>query len=105
MDSETGQALDGRIDTLTGEVRGLREEFRAEVGGLRNELQGGLDGVRYELRAEIRASEAALREEIRSGLAETRRHADVLFESLRDDIRLVAEGLGTLTTRLDSLRP
>ena len=35
-------------------------------------------------------------------LARTRRHAEVLFESLQDDIRILAEGFATLTAKLDS---
>jgi hypothetical protein len=40
---------------------------------------------------------ASLREEIR-------RHFDVVAESLRDDIRLVADGLAHLTARLEGSR-
>ena len=36
--------------------------------------------------------------------AESRRHTEVLFESLRDDIRMLAEGYAALTARLDSGR-
>jgi len=36
--------------------------------------------------------------------AESRRHTDVLFESLRDDIRMLAEGFATLSAKLDSDR-
>jgi integrase len=34
------------------------------------------------------------------GLAENRRHADVIAESLRDDIRMIAEGVMTLDARV-----
>ena len=39
---------------------------------------------------------------LRSDCAETRRHAEMLFESLKDDIRILAEGFATLSARLDS---
>ena len=44
------------------------------------------------------------RHEFRSGLADNRRHAEVLNESLRDDIRIVAEGLAVVGSKLDGLR-
>ena len=50
----------------------------------------------------IDAVELSLRNEFRAGLAENRRHAEVLIESLRDDIRMLAEGFATLTAKLDS---
>ena len=55
-----------------------------------------------------------LRTEIRDGLAENRRHTeqlfeqsnrrtDVLFESVRDDIRILAEGFASLSDKVDTL--
>ena len=41
---------------------------------------------------------------LRSDCAETRRHAEMLFESLKDDIRILAEGFATLSAKLDSGR-
>jgi hypothetical protein len=34
-----------------------------------------------------------------------RRHADVLHETLRDDIRLLAEGVTALSAKIDTMRP
>jgi hypothetical protein len=82
MDVETSGAIEQlgrRLDALEGSLRG---EFRA-----------GLDAL-----------EGSLRSEFRAGFSENRRHAEVLFESLRDDIRMLAEGVATLTARLDSGR-
>ena len=55
------------------------------------------------LGGQIDALEVSLRTEIREGLAESRRHTEVLFESLRDDIRILAEGFAVLSTKLESL--
>ena len=41
---------------------------------------------------------------LRSDCAETRRHAEMVFESLKDDIRILAEGFATLSAKLDSDR-
>lgn len=60
------------------------------------------------VRAEIQASQAALRREIRQEIREegstTRRHFDVVAESLRDDIRIIAEGLIALDAKVERMR-
>jgi hypothetical protein len=43
----------------------------------------------------------ASKQDLREGLDGARRHAQVLFEAVRDDIRLVAEGLTSLIERLE----
>jgi hypothetical protein len=35
---------------------------------------------------------------------DAKRHSDVQFESVRDDIRILAEGFATLSARIDSRR-
>jgi hypothetical protein len=40
-----------------------------------------------------------LREEFRNGIAESRRHSQILLESLQDDIRIVAEGVAGLAAK------
>ena len=59
-------------------------------------------GAIEQLGRRIDALEGSLRSEFRAGLAENRRHTEVLVESLRDDIRMAAEGFATLTAKLDS---
>jgi hypothetical protein len=86
MDIETAAAverLSDRIDRLALSFRGEMGELRDEVGGLRGEV-GGLRG------------------ELREGLAENRRHTQVLFESLRDDIRILADGFAHISAKIDS---
>ena len=56
------------------------------------------------LEGSLRDEFGSLRSEFRAGLAENRRHAEVLVESLRDDIQMLAEGFATLTAKLDSGR-
>ena len=67
-----------------------------ELRTMRRELSGEIAAVRRDI--EI------LRAETRDGLAESRRHTEVLFESLRDDIRIIAEGFATVSLKLDSLQ-
>ncbi|HJO37933.1 MAG: hypothetical protein QGG24_03990 [Vicinamibacterales bacterium] len=50
-----------------------------------------------------KAELAEVRTEIRTEARETRRHFDVVAESLRDDIRLLADGLVGVTQRPDRM--
>jgi hypothetical protein len=54
-------------------------------------------------KAELAEVRTELRTEIRTEARETRRHFDVVAESLRDDIRLLADGLVGVTQRLDRM--
>ena len=62
--------------------------------------------TRAELRAAIKAAiePLATRAELQAAIAEseerTRTHFDVVAESLRDDLRLIAEGLAALSQRM-----
>ena len=81
MDVETASAivrLSERVDTLD-------TFLRHEITDLRIELRDRLA-------------------ELREGLAESRRHAVMLNESTREDIRFVAEAVANLTVTIDSLR-
>ena len=127
MDVDTSAAIERlseRIDVLDATVRegftSLREELgtvrldmggelgtvRAEVGSMRGELgtvRAEVGSVRGEL-GTVRRDLDDLRAETRDGLAENRRHTEVLFESLRDDIRILAEGFASVSLKLDSLQ-
>ncbi len=56
-------------------------------------LDARLDRFRQELRQDIQAS-----------AAETRRHFEVLAESLRSEIQVVGEGLSSLDEKVDRFR-
>jgi predicted nucleic acid-binding Zn-ribbon protein len=109
MDVETSGAIEQlgrRIDALEGSLRSEVGSLRGEVGSLRGEV-GSLRDEFGSLRDEfgsLRDEFGSLRSEVRAGLAENRRHGEALFESLRDDIRMLAEGFATLTAKLDSDR-
>jgi hypothetical protein len=76
-----------------------KDEFNAIRADLRSTdarvqtLDRHLHEVDARLSAEIRRMETTLRQEIREDGIATRRHFDVVSESLRDDIRIIAEGL------------
>lgn len=61
------------------------------------ETSEAIEGVRFDV--------GALRQELHDGLAENRRHFEVIVESLRDDIRMIAEGLVALDRKVEGLRP
>ena len=82
VDLETSKAIDSLREGLQGEIRELRKEMHGEIHGLREELRGEMREMREQLM----------------------RHAMVLTESVRDDIRIVADGLATVSAKLDALR-
>jgi hypothetical protein len=77
----------------------VKEEFAA----VRADLRGVGEQV-TSLSEEIRRVETTLRREILEEGVTTRRHFDVVAESLRDDIRIVAEGLVTLHAKVETMR-
>jgi hypothetical protein len=78
----------------------LRREMDVETASAIVRLSERVDTLDTSLRQEI----TDLRIELREGLAESRRHAVMLNESTREDIRFVAEAVANLTVKIDSLR-
>lgn len=80
MDRATATAIrkvNERIDTLDREVRG-------ELAVLRDEMGGGFDSLRGEI-------------------ADSRRHSQLLFESVQESIRVIADGLAHVAAKIDRL--
>jgi len=89
MDIETA----GAIEAIRTDIAHLKTSAsRVETSVVR--LETSLVRVETSLRADM----AAMRDELR-------RHTDIRFESLRDDIRILAEGVASLSARIDTLRP
>jgi hypothetical protein len=61
-----------------------------------------VDALGTSLRDEMVILREELRTELREGLAENRRHAQILLESVRDDIRMVFEAVTSLTAKPDA---
>ena len=109
--SETREALDRVAVELRDEIRSGDAETREALNQVTAELRGeiretreALDRVAVELRGEIRSGDAETREALDQAIAglrgefgaavvEMRRHFDVVGESLRGDIRGLAEGM------------
>ena len=56
------------------------------------------------LRRQIATTENTLRSEMHEMRDELSRNAAILTESVRDDIRIVAEGLAAVSAKIDGLR-
>lgn len=87
---------DARVPTMLR----LRRDMDVETASAIVRLSERVDRLDTSLRQEI----TDLRGELREGLAESRRHAVMLNESTREDIRFVAEAVANLTVKIDSLR-
>jgi hypothetical protein len=94
MDIETGAA----IETLRFDIHNVDNELRRvektltvkmdDLSGKFEALSGKLDGLDRKM------------EDLNG---DTRRHIDVVTESLRDDIRIIAEGVVSLSAKVDAL--
>ena len=102
--SDRVESVGDRVDSLHEKVELLGRSLRTEMVGMHGGLRAEMAGMQTGLRAEMAGMQTGLRGELREGLAENRRHSEVLSESLRDDIRILAEGFATLSARLDSSR-
>ena len=95
---------DGRIVAPTLHMDAdIKDEFGAVRADLRA-VRADLREVDTRLSMEIRRVESTLRQEIREDGAATRRHFDIVSESLRDDIRIIAEGLIALDAKVERMR-
>jgi phage host-nuclease inhibitor protein Gam len=115
MDIETSDAIDAvRADVREVEtsLREVEASLRTDIRTVESSLRGEIRHVESTLRGELHHLESSLRGEIQrvettlgDRIDETKRHTTVLFESLRDDIRILAEGFVSLNTKVDSLLP
>jgi hypothetical protein len=86
VETSLGRQLATTEDTLRVEIRQVREEVTRD---LRAEMRQMREEVTRDLRTEMRQ----MREEVT-------RNATVLTESVRDDVRIVADGLAAVSAQL-----
>jgi len=100
---ETGLRADmALMETgLRADIGNFEASLRADIRRVETTLSDRIDS----LSGQLGATTSSLRNEIRQMGQDSKRHTDVLFESLRDDIRMIAEGLVSLSAKVDSLRP
>jgi len=89
VDLETSNAIDF-----------LRQDLGQRITAVEDAPRGEGRGLRAERHEELRV----LRQEIREMRGELMRHAMVLTDSVRDDIRIVADGIAMVSAKLDALR-
>jgi len=81
------------------DVRVEIRDVRAEIRDVKTSLGGEIQRVEETLRTEMRQMEAGLGARI----DEARRHTDVLVASVRDDVRIVAEGVVSIQRQITEL--
>ena len=72
--------------------------------GSQQALDASLHEVDCRLSAEIRRVETTVLHEIHEQGIATRRHFDVVTESMRDDFRIIADGLIALDAKVETMR-
>ena len=99
MDPEIKQ----EFTAVRADLQNVSERVR-EVDARVREVDASVREVDTRLSAEIQRVETSLRQEVREEGIATRRHFDVVAESVRDDIRIIAEGLISLDAKVERMR-
>ncbi len=94
VDPEMREAFDRLGADLRGEIQALGVDLRGEIQALGTDLRG-------EIRTSVVEMRAYVDERLQTSTVEMRRHFEVVGESLRGDIRAVAEGVALLSQRVD----
>jgi archaellum component FlaC len=92
LDTSLGGKIVAVRDDLRQEIAALRDEVHAEVGDLRDEISALREGTHQDIST------------LRESVEKVRRHAVILNESTREDIRFVAEAVADLSVKVDSLQ-
>jgi hypothetical protein len=112
MDVETSEAIETLRDDIaqlerriTAQLSAMRGSISAEMAlgdaSLRAEIAAGAS-LRASLRAEMAEGHESLRKEMLAMRTELRVHAQMLNDSVRDDIRIVAEAVAVISAKLDA---
>jgi ubiquinone biosynthesis protein UbiJ len=105
VNPELRDALNQVVVDLRGEIRSGDAETRAALNQLAVDLRGetreALDRFAADLLGEIHTSAASLLQQMREMESGMRRHFDVVGESLRSDIRAIAEGMAASREQTD----
>ena len=98
MDVETASAL----ERLTVRIDSLETSLRGDIARL--DVRFDQVDARFE-QVDARFEQQDGRfSSLRADIEEVRRHAVLLNEATRDDIRMVAEAVAVLTVKVDALR-
>jgi hypothetical protein len=103
MDTETAEAVETlRVDIhrVERKVDHVETSLTARIDQVETSLTARIDQVELSLNARIDQVESSLSARIEEG----KRHTDIGFETVRDDIRILAEAVVALSTKFDSWR-
>jgi chromosome segregation ATPase len=99
--------VDPRFRTIRKEIRGLKRDvggLKRDVGRLKRDVGGlkrDVGGLKRDF-AEMKREQRSLRNDVHQAAVETRRHFDIVAESLRSEIRLIAEAVDGHSQRFDN---
>ena len=97
IDSETAEA----IDTLRVDIYHVESSLHSKIDKVESSLHSRIDRFESSLRSRIDRFESSLRGEMRELHGDAKRHADIIGETLRDDIRMLAEAIVSLGEKID----
>jgi len=103
MDIETAEVVEtlrADIHRVEHEVVRVETSLIARIDHVETSLNAKIEHVETSLNAKIDGVETSLT----SKMDEHKRHTDVRLESMHDDIRMLAEHVVTLSSKVDSLR-
>ena len=107
MDTETAEAVEtlrSDIHRVEHEVVRVETSLTARIEHVETSLTAKIEYVERSLTAKIEHVEMSLSAKMHELNEDAKRHSDVQFESVRDDIRILAEGFAMLSARIDSRR-
>jgi|CXWL01.1.fsa_nt_gi hypothetical protein len=102
--SDNRRLFDEKTAEIIGHVDQTAAETRRHVDQTAAETRRHVEETAAETRRQVEETAAETRRQVEETAAETRRHFEVSTESLRSEIRLVAEGVSANTERIDVLR-
>jgi uncharacterized coiled-coil DUF342 family protein len=88
------------------ELHAVRDELKRDIADLRSEVRETF-ATKQELRETFMTKQEvretfATKQELHAVRDELKRHSEVLFESVRGDMRVVAEGVAALSAKFDA---
>ena len=122
MDIETAEAVDTlrtdirqvetsltgeihRVETsVTGEILRVETSLTGEIHRVETSLTAKIETVRMSLNDKVEHAETSLTAKMLELHNEAKGHANIGLESVRDDIRAVAEAVVALGSKVDALR-
>jgi len=107
MNTETAEAVEtlrSDIHRVEHEVVRVETSLTARIEHAETSLTARIEHVETSLTAKIERVETSLTAKMSELNEDAKRHTDVRLESVRDDIRLLAEGFASLSVEVRSLR-